>query len=212
VARKFIPLDCACEIVGDAIVHQIDGQSREELKRFKTPRVQSATRAIQNAARAGLVSMWGRKVTRMGDCNQPVPLSPTAIEIPQADWLTLAIDHASGFASEPFSGEPVYGELQLDRNEIDSLKSKWAELARLAPAEPDPAANRRATIAAETECETWLAEQMRQGPPKMSKANYKNDCQERFGVGSRAFERAWANAVKQTGSTGWTKPGRKSIR
>jgi len=190
----------------------MDGQSLEELKRFKTTRIQSATLAIQNAARAGLVSMWGRKVTQLDDCNKPVALSPTPIEIPQADWLTLAIDHANGFASEPFAAEPVYGELQLDGNEVDSLKSKWAELARLATAEPDPAANRRATIAAETECETWLAEQMRQGPPETSKANYKNDCQVRFGVGSRAFDRAWANAAKQTGSDDWTKPGRKSVR
>jgi hypothetical protein len=73
-----------------------------------------------------------------------------------------------------------------------------------------PKIQRRATIKAETECRIWLVEMMNAGSPTKGKSTYQAEAIERFGVGSRAFIRAWANAIAESGNSEWSKPGRKS--
>lgn len=65
------------------------------------------------------------------------------------------------------------------------------------------------TIAAEKHCQKWLAELMRIGNPEKSKSDYSGEAREKFRVSGRAFVRAWANAITETGATGWSKPGPK---
>jgi hypothetical protein len=64
------------------------------------------------------------------------------------------------------------------------------------------------TVAAETRCRKWLIEQMQNGPGNGRKADYRDRAQQEFGVSERAFIRAWAAAIAQTGSD-LGNPGRR---
>jgi hypothetical protein len=73
-----------------------------------------------------------------------------------------------------------------------------------------PAAQR--TAAAATRCQEHLVTEMKRATDRApkSKADFLTDCQVRFpGLSERGFERAWANAIKQTGAVGWGKAGRR---
>jgi hypothetical protein len=76
--------------------------------------------------------------------------------------------------------------------------------------DPREAPGTRSTIAAETRCRAWLAGEMRKGPPAKAKADYEAEGKTLFSVGTRAFNRAWANAISETGNSKWSEPGRKS--
>jgi hypothetical protein len=71
-----------------------------------------------------------------------------------------------------------------------------------------PAAKR--TAAAEGRCQQYLITEMKRSPDRApkSKSDLLADCQARFpGLSGRGFERAWANAIRQTDAVGWIKPG-----
>jgi hypothetical protein len=68
------------------------------------------------------------------------------------------------------------------------------------------------TAAAEAQCKEHLITAMRRSlnrAPK-PKRDFHVDCKTRFpGLSDRGFERAWAEAKKLTGATGWGKAGRR---
>lgn len=66
------------------------------------------------------------------------------------------------------------------------------------------------TIRAEADCESWLIALMKdKAQPDKVKAGYQAEAQSKFnGLSIRSFGRAWANAIKKTGSGDWSKPGR----
>ena len=66
------------------------------------------------------------------------------------------------------------------------------------------------TIGAETNCKKWLVGLMTEGAPTKNKDAYRQEAVDTFKVGTRAFDRAWANAVGETGNTEWSHPGPKS--
>lgn len=70
----------------------------------------------------------------------------------------------------------------------------------------------RTTIAAQTRCKNWLVSLMRVGPPTKNKGNYRKTAQREFEVGTKVFDRAWANAVAESGNNKWMRPGPKSVR
>jgi hypothetical protein len=97
-------------------------------------------------------------------------------------------------------GWPIPAEMRdlVDTNMV-STKSDDAD-------EPHPPS----TAAAERECQKWLSGLMRERPNPMTRAQYKAEAREKFGVGTRASDRAWHAAIEETGSD-WNKPGpRKS--
>ena len=66
---------------------------------------------------------------------------------------------------------------------------------------------------AEKKCERWLVELMKGGKsPEMPKADYLKAAKKNFAVSHRGFDRAWDTAIKETGNSDWSKPGRKSSR
>lgn len=69
-----------------------------------------------------------------------------------------------------------------------------------------------ATIKSEKQCETWLRNLMAAGSPSKSKQQYQVEAIQQYRVSRRGFERAWGNAVAETGNTAWSSPGRKSKR
>ncbi len=67
------------------------------------------------------------------------------------------------------------------------------------------------SIGGEKKCERWLVEMMKGGKsPEMPKPDYLKEAQESFTVSQRGFDRAWTNAIKLSGNSDWSKPGRKS--
>lgn len=66
------------------------------------------------------------------------------------------------------------------------------------------------TVGAETRCKEWLIGLMKAGPPKKRKPEYRTEAKALYDVGSRAFRRAWANAVAETGNNDWSRSGPKS--
>lgn len=69
----------------------------------------------------------------------------------------------------------------------------------------------RRTALAENRCQRFLVTAMRSSDraPK-PKREIRADCQARFGVSARGFERAWAEAMRLTDAAGWGRPGRPS--
>jgi hypothetical protein len=70
----------------------------------------------------------------------------------------------------------------------------------------------RQTAAAEGRCREYLIAEMNGSPDRApkSKSDLLAVCQARFpGLSKRGFERAWGNAVTQTGAVGWRKAGRR---
>jgi len=71
----------------------------------------------------------------------------------------------------------------------------------------------RSMVSAETKCQEWLADLMRKLPEQSKpKAEWWDQATERFGSGlsRRGFDRAWANAVAETGAVAWSTAGRIS--
>jgi hypothetical protein len=108
---------------------------------------------------------------------------------------------------------PVFDSPTIGTADIDAWLDSGGEA--LGPGAKDPGGNRSqraGLIGAETECRAWLTGLMGAGPPTKNRAEYQAEAEKRFGIGSRGFNRAWANAVVNTGNTDWVKPGRKSRR
>ena len=93
---------------------------------------------------------------------------------------------------------------------LRSFCKKWADARGETFPEVTAAQNRHAKIGAETDCCRWLIGLMRKGLRKKSKRQYRSDAAKMFGVGARGFDRAWANAITESGNTDWSKPGRIS--
>jgi hypothetical protein len=68
------------------------------------------------------------------------------------------------------------------------------------------------TSAAATRCLEYLVVEMNRSPDRAPKPKPQvlADCQARFpGLSERGFDRAWADAIAQTGAVGWRKVGRR---
>jgi hypothetical protein len=93
---------------------------------------------------------------------------------------------------------PVWTHLQVRKADI---LSRWPR--------PTPTTN------SESACRRWLAEQMRQSPTirVKSKAAFRTEaCRKFSGLGIRQFERAWNDAIAESGATAWRKAGRPTMR
>jgi hypothetical protein len=104
------------------------------------------------------------------------------------------------------------GRIQFDPTRLVLGRDHWwsdilfdsAEVLAIWPL-PD---ERRLTIGAETECFEWLCEEMQAGPQNGAKPEYEAEAIATFGVSQRAFNRAWANAVRANPDSNWGKSGR----
>jgi hypothetical protein len=68
------------------------------------------------------------------------------------------------------------------------------------------------SIKAETHCQKWLVTKMKAGKPTKTREEYRAEAADKFKVGSRAFSRAWANAIAEAKNLEWRKPGPRSKR
>jgi hypothetical protein len=94
------------------------------------------------------------------------------------------------------------------RSWIPGFCEHWAAVCRFDL--PQPARN---TVGAQTECRQWLVGLMEEHEtPPEKKEVYREQAQQLFRVGPRPFDKAWAEAIRHTGSTRWSRRGPKSKR
>jgi hypothetical protein len=70
---------------------------------------------------------------------------------------------------------------------------------------------RRVLVSAQTACREWLAAEMWRSPSERPRARkrYLEEALAKFtGLSERAFDRAWKNAIDETGATAWRLAGR----
>jgi hypothetical protein len=132
---------------------------------------------------------------------------------PDLNWGHVGIDWRTGRALDIWDDDswddgPRRRVLLIRR---DKLSRVWPEPTQplRTPARAGPEA---ASVAAETKATEHLTGLMKAGNPKQSKAAYREHLLPKFRTGKRAFDRAWANAIKASGNTEWSRPGRKSTR
>lgn len=66
-----------------------------------------------------------------------------------------------------------------------------------------------ATIDKEKKCQEWLVGMMQNSQLKKKiKAEYKLEAQDKYGIGIKAFNRAWSSAIERTNNVAWLRAGR----
>jgi len=95
--------------------------------------------------------------------------------------------------------DTMHGPVFIKQSSIDALFDR------------DSDDHSQSTVADETKCREWLTALMTgNSKPEKTKAAYKKEAQAKFSVGVRAFDRAWARAIEETGNGDWSRAGRKS--
>ena len=65
----------------------------------------------------------------------------------------------------------------------------------------------------ENKCKQWLEGLMCDNSSQdKRKKLYQDEAKQNYNVGTKAFNRAWANAITATGNTNWGRPGRKKSK
>jgi len=81
--------------------------------------------------------------------------------------------------------------------------------------EPTPKddTKQQTTIRAENQCQKWLEDLMSNNSNQdKGKKLYQDEARQAHKVGTKAFIRAWSNAITATGNTNWGRPGRKKSK
>jgi len=162
---------------------------------------------------AQLEREWQEKLHRVPPFSEDIPESelPCLYPAPTGDGRDFTLNSMTVRV-------PTWGNVFLDQL---AAMAAWAQVIRAKADEiysvsmPGSSASELAArhmIKQETECTKWLAELMRSGAPIKNRNQYKADAVQKFGIGTKAFLRSWASAVRETGRVSWSKPGPKSKR
>ena len=127
---KYISVDRALEIVRDILERWAVKPMSQKLCQKKHSGIVAAAFAIENAAKEGLVHVYGRKVTRHGRKNQPCDYEDDLKEIRQLTWFILEIDSFLEEAFDCRAHVPRYIDLHLDEHEVINLKTPGSRLWR----------------------------------------------------------------------------------
>jgi hypothetical protein len=98
----------------------------------------------------------------------------------------------------------------IDEQPLKDLRFKSVEVRRhWLGAEPAPPTT---VAAAQTECRRWLSNEMRASPDRPRPRNQvRAEAMEHFPkLSGRGFDRAWRDAISETGAEKWSKAGRRT--
>jgi hypothetical protein len=120
--------------------------------------------------------------------------------IETAVWSTFEITVEHTVSAEPIV---IARSTVLPRTQLLGVTVPAAKVRNLWP-------RRNPTAVAQKRCLEYLDSEMRRCSDRSPKpkAEFLADCQTRFAVSARGFNRAWAEAIRQTGAVGWGKSGR----
>jgi hypothetical protein len=182
--------------------------ARDQRKKQPTPDPEESERAwaaisryqaVQRRIAEWCASGTVRSALRPYEGGEVVPLEP-AVWNTELFWSRF--DECRMHADDPFNTAPERRSSQaayifLARDDLDRLLS---------------AAQHRVvtTAAAETKCRRWLESEMRKSPTHRPRAKgaFFSDAQSHFpDLSKKAFNRAWATAVRDSGATAWSSAG-----
>ena len=126
--------------------------------------------------------------------------------------LKEAINNPKGTKSEKERLKQYIELLEKDNKHLDKKRFEAeSRVPSLSDGAPRPEPPQSGTKGAETKCKRWLIALMSDdGKPEKTKTAYQTEAQAEFEIGTKAFRRAWANAIEETGNTDWSTPGRKA--
>ncbi len=126
--------------------------------------------------------------------------------------LKEAINNPKGTKSEKESLKQYIELLENDNKSLDKKRLEAeSRVPSLSDGAPRPKPPQSGTRGTETKCKKWLIALMSDdGKPEKTKTAYQTEAQGEFKIGTKAFHRAWANAIEETGNADWSKPGRKA--
>jgi hypothetical protein len=169
----------------------VDGLSIDEEK------LPEALTEIQDALVKGQIAAWSA-TTR-----EPVPR-----ELPAATWsiYVLAFEEKNGLIHTCIvhsAGPPDARPLKDLRFKSVEVRHHWPGAESISPP---------TTVAAQTECRRWLSREMSASPDRpRAKAQVRAEATKRFPkLSKRGFERAWSQAITETGAEKWSKAGPRS--
>ena len=131
------------------------------------------------------------------------------VEIKGGDGGGVMVESAS---TKPVEGADTSQEEPPAQAE-SAIPPEPQEIAIDAPAD-SPAGN---TIAGAKKCKGWLVQLMsdsmkdvKMQKPTKTKIEYQTEARDKFPISIRAFNREWEAAIRETGATQWSSPGRPS--
>jgi hypothetical protein len=170
----------------------VDGLSIDEEK------LPEALTEIHDALVRAQITAWSATI------QEPVPR-----EHPSATWsiFEFGYEEKNGLLYT-FTFRPSGS---TDERPLKDLRFKSVEVRRHWPgAEPVPPPP--TTAAAQTECRRWLSHEMRASPDRpQAKSKVLAEAKKRFPkLSKRGFDRAWGDAISETGAQKWSKSGPRS--
>jgi hypothetical protein len=151
-------------------------------------------------------------LTALGTC----PRRDISVMVPKDVWSRpeMFVDFANGHLYEAITTDDQSVEFQLLAKNLtlhrsDTIKGDVPTILDSAQSHKVDSVKR--TVSAQTQCQTWLKEQMEASPnqkPKTIKAYWQAADAKWPGLSKRAFDRAWAGAIKGSGAHKWAKGGR----
>jgi hypothetical protein len=169
----------------------VDGLSIDEEK------LPEALTEIHDALLKDQIAAWSATT------HEPVPR-----QLPAATWSIYV------FAYEEKDGllhlRIIRSSGSIDERPLRDLRFKSVEVRRHWPGAE--LIKPLTTAAAQTECRRWLSSKMRAAPDRpRPKSQIQTEAMQRFpNLSRRAFDRAWRDAISETGAHKWSKAGRRS--
>jgi hypothetical protein len=159
--------------------------------------LQPSLTELQKALNSGAVRSWGLHA-----------YNPVSQELPRETWysyeLAARVDDLDRIAIYPERNGAEFEPPRLQNLRVarDDMVRCWS-----VPGDPPPIS----TIGAQRACTRWLKEEMSKNPSRPTpKAEMFSQALARFpGLSGRGFVAAWAESVRATGATKWSRPGRK---
>jgi hypothetical protein len=170
----------------------VDGLSIDEQK------LPEALTEIHDTLVTAQITAWSSTT------QEPVPR-----ELPATTWsmFEFAYEEKNGLLYT-FTFRPSGS---TDERPLKDLRFKSVEVRRHWPG-VEPVPPPATTVAAQVECRRWLSNEMRASPDRpRAKSQVWTDARKRFPkLSKRGFDRAWADAISETGAQKWSKAGPRS--
>jgi hypothetical protein len=178
----------------------------EALQRYSA-QIGRARPDLMETLRAGTLTAWGKRDARRGEPNPAAQYEAVVASVfldelvSLTEWDTIGPESEHPTAIFTYRG-PTFREVRFYA----------ADVLQVWPERKVGEAKVVATIASERKLVDWLTKLMRTNPKSpMSKAATKRAATATgLHFSERAFSRAWAGAVQDSGSTSWSVPGPKS--
>jgi hypothetical protein len=181
------------QYISAEVARKLNKEGKPALERLHRVRSEIASQCATGKLRSGTRAINGGAIE---------PMLP---ELWNGERLTPRFEWCQIDLKEPFGLGTTGKRFRWIFIATDSLESF---LKALSKQKPDEAVKQ--TVEQETNCRMWLIEEMQahENKPK-SRSEYQKEAKQKFKTGTRAFGRAWTDAIKITRRYNWSNRGRR---